>query len=114
MGSKLSSSLRGAAKQSAGRERGTGQSEVSLRLRALQAELIREKGDPHDTIEALVRAIAVACSEGHLVSLTCVRGSATVLLRIRDGEDWLDWYCADPEFAENAADAIVAAFQPPA
>lgn len=110
MASKTRQALNKAQGAAVLRERGTGESPATVELRRLQAEQAAAVGDPHDTIQALVPAAAAACAEGHLVSLSCRRGSAVVLFRIRAGEDWLDWYCADPEFAEAVSDAVVKAF----
>lgn len=111
MASKTSQALNRARKVTTLRERGTGSDAITLRLRELQTARAVEADDVELTIQALVPAAAAACAAGHLVSLSKVRGGCTVLFRIRDGEYWLDWFCADEAFAAEVAEEIVKAFQ---
>jgi hypothetical protein len=110
MASSTKQALNRAARATARLERGTGMDPITLELRRLQA--LRQSGDSDvtDVLEALVPAAAAACAAGHLVSFSKARGTGTVLFRIRQGDDWLDWYCAEADFAAQVSDEIVKAF----
>lgn len=110
MVTKRRSTLNGVARAANARERNRGADPITAALRRLQEAKATEDTDVQLTIQALVPAAAAACAAGHLVSLSRVRGGTTILFRIRDGEDWLDWFCADEAFAGDVAEAIVEAF----
>lgn len=109
MAKATSSRLRAAQKAASITELGKGADPIRQELLRLSA--MREgQVDVENILQALVPAAAAACSAGHLVSLSTSRDKRAVVLRVRSGEDWIDWYCNDADFAEEVAAGIVAAF----
>jgi hypothetical protein len=82
---------------------------ISADLRRLQAG--REPAlDLAGIIAGLVGGLSALLADDRFVSLSRTRDGRAVRLSVKDGGEWIEFYSADPDHAEELGEGLSAAF----